>query len=65
MKLPFENKVALITGAGPGMSLATAKAFADAGASVALADIRKDTVRSVAEELAAAGHKALLRLEAG
>lgn len=65
MKLPFENKVALITGAGPGMGLATAKAFADAGASVALADIRKDAVRSVAEELAAAGHKALLRLEAG
>ena len=59
MKLSFENKVALITGAGSGMGLATAKAFADAGASVALADIREDTVRSVAEELAAAGHKAL------
>lgn len=59
MKLSFENKVALITGAGCGMGLATAKAFADAGASVALADIREDTVRSVAEELAAAGHKAL------
>ncbi|MRR06428.1 MAG: SDR family oxidoreductase [Deltaproteobacteria bacterium] len=59
MKLSFENKVALITGAGSGMGLATAKAFADAGASVALADIREDTVRPVAEELAAAGHKAL------
>ncbi len=54
MKLSFENKVALITGAGSGMGLATAKAFADAGASVALADIREDTVRPVAEELAAA-----------
>jgi NAD(P)-dependent dehydrogenase (short-subunit alcohol dehydrogenase family) len=34
--LSFENKVALVTGAGFGMGLATAKAFAVAGASVAL-----------------------------
>ncbi len=32
MNLSFENKVALVTGAGSGMGLATAKAFADAGA---------------------------------
>ena len=39
--------------------LATAKAFAEAGAVVVLADIHEDAVRSVAEELVSAGHKAI------
>ncbi|MGH6813085.1 MAG: SDR family NAD(P)-dependent oxidoreductase, partial [Methylocella sp.] len=34
MDLSFENKVALVTGASSGIGLATAKAFAVAGASV-------------------------------
>ena len=38
MKISFENKVALVTGAASGLGLATAKAFAEAGASVVLAD---------------------------
>ena len=59
MNLSFENKVALVTGAGAGMGLATARAFAEAGASVALADVHLDAVRSAAEELASAGHKAI------
>ena len=59
MHLSFENKVALVTGAGSGIGLATAKAFAEAGASVVLADHHEDSVRAAAEELAAAGHKAL------
>jgi NAD(P)-dependent dehydrogenase (short-subunit alcohol dehydrogenase family) len=37
VNLSFENKVALVTGAASGMGLATAKAFAEAGAAVALA----------------------------
>jgi NAD(P)-dependent dehydrogenase (short-subunit alcohol dehydrogenase family) len=37
MHLSFENTVALVTGAGSGIGLATAKAFAEAGASVVLA----------------------------
>src|SRR5207249_3316430 len=59
MNLSFENKVALVTGAGSGMSLATAKAFAEAGAAVVLADIHENAVRSAAEELVSAGHKAI------
>jgi NAD(P)-dependent dehydrogenase (short-subunit alcohol dehydrogenase family) len=34
----FEGKVALVTGAGGGIGLATASAFAEAGASVIVAD---------------------------
>jgi NAD(P)-dependent dehydrogenase (short-subunit alcohol dehydrogenase family) len=59
MNISFENKVALVTGAGLGMGLATAKAFAESGASVALADWNEKAVRSATEELAAQGHKAL------
>ena len=36
MNITFENKVALVTGAASGLGLATAKAFAEAGASVVL-----------------------------
>jgi NAD(P)-dependent dehydrogenase (short-subunit alcohol dehydrogenase family) len=48
MNLSFENKVALVTGAGSGMGLATAKAFAEEGAAVVLADIHENAVRSAA-----------------
>ncbi len=40
MSKPFANKVALVTGAASGMGLATARAFAEAGAAVVLADFR-------------------------
>jgi NAD(P)-dependent dehydrogenase (short-subunit alcohol dehydrogenase family) len=59
MKESFEGKVALVTGAGSGMGLATARAFAEAGAAVALADAHENAVRSAAEELVSAGHKAI------
>ncbi len=59
MNISFENKVALITGAGSGLGLAAAKAFAESGASVALADWNEKAVRSAAGELTANGHKAL------
>ena len=59
MNISFENKVALVTGAGSGMGLTTARAFAAAGAAVALADVNEKAVRTAAEELVAAGHKAI------
>ncbi len=59
MNISFEGKVALITGAASGMGLATAKAFAESGASVALADQNEKAVRSAVDALTAQGHKAL------
>jgi NAD(P)-dependent dehydrogenase (short-subunit alcohol dehydrogenase family) len=59
MNISFENKVALVTGAGSGLGLATARAFAESGASVVLADWNETAVHSAAEELTARGHKSL------
>ncbi|WP_030621255.1 glucose 1-dehydrogenase [Streptomyces fulvoviolaceus] len=55
----FANKVALVTGAASGMGLATAQAFAEAGAAVVLADVDKHAVEAAAEELTSAGHQAI------
>jgi NAD(P)-dependent dehydrogenase (short-subunit alcohol dehydrogenase family) len=57
--LSFDNQVALVTGASSGMGLATAQAFAKAGASVVLADVREELVNAEAQKLTAAGHKAI------
>jgi len=57
--LDFSGKVALVTGAAAGMGLATARAFAEAGAAVVLADFKEEAVKAAAEELAATGHKAI------
>ncbi len=57
--IAMKGKVALVTGAGSGIGLATAKAFAQAGTSVVLADRHEDAVRAAAGELIAGGRKAL------
>lgn len=55
----MESKVVLITGAAQGIGFAAAKAFAEAGASVVLADWDKDQVNKAAGQLKAEGYKAL------
>jgi len=57
--LDFSGKVALVTGAASGMGLATAQAFAEAGAAVVLADFREDAVKTSAQKLVESGHKAI------
>ncbi|KQN52132.1 oxidoreductase [Serratia sp. Leaf50] len=59
MTLNFENQVALVTGAASGMGFAAAKAFAEAGASVSLADVNGEAVKKAAEKLVAAGYEAI------
>ena len=52
----FSNHVALVTGASAGMGLATAEAFATAGAATVLVDVNEAAVHAGAKELASAGH---------
>lgn len=58
MKL-FEGQVALITGAGGGIGLAAARAFAAAGAAVIVADRETALIEAAADQLRAAGYQAL------
>jgi NAD(P)-dependent dehydrogenase (short-subunit alcohol dehydrogenase family) len=52
----FTGQVALVTGAGSGMGLVTAQAFAEAGAAVVLSDINEAAVTAAAKTLSASGH---------
>jgi NAD(P)-dependent dehydrogenase (short-subunit alcohol dehydrogenase family) len=59
LNISFENKVALVTGAASGLGLATARTFAEAGASVVLADWNEKQVQDAARGIAEKGHKTL------
>src|SRR6266700_626748 len=59
MTTAFDGKVALVTGAGGGIGLATAEDFAKAGASVILADRDEQRIGKAAEGLRAAGRSAI------
>ncbi len=50
----FNDQVAIVTGASSGMGLATAEAFADAGAAVVLADINEGAVSAATDKLTVA-----------
>ncbi|WP_420124038.1 glucose 1-dehydrogenase [Nakamurella sp.] len=55
----FTGQVAFVTGAGSGMGLATAQAFAEAGAAVTLTDANTDALAGAEAALRAAGHRVL------
>ena len=55
----LEDKVALISGAASGIGAETARLFAREGAAVALSDVNDNLGRQVADEITAAGGRAL------
>lgn len=63
MSVPFQvnlqGRVAVVTGGGGVLCGAMAKALAACGASVAVADLRIEAARKIADEIAAAGGKAI------
>ena len=59
MEIRFDGQVALVTGAAKGMGLAAARAFAQSGAAVAMADMDAETISKEAQALVKAGSKAL------
>jgi NAD(P)-dependent dehydrogenase (short-subunit alcohol dehydrogenase family) len=59
MEISFGDKVAFVTGAASGIGLATAQAFAGAGAVVALADLNLEAAEAAAESLKAGGRRAI------
>ena len=57
--MKLKGQVAIVTGAGYGIGRAIALSLAKEGADVVVDDINAETGKSVAEEIKAAGHKAL------
>src|SRR5258708_34170504 len=56
----LEGKAALVTGAGRGMGQAIARAFAQAGADVAIASRTKSELDETATQIKDAGHRAVI-----
>ncbi len=66
MTAELTGKVALVTGGGRGLGEAVCQALAEAGASLAVADLRPESAEAVAGRLRAEGARCLpLRLDVG
>ena len=59
MDLSLSGRVALVTGGGSGIGEAACHALAEAGAAVAVVDIRPEPAHIVAERISANGGRAL------
>ncbi|MCB0021129.1 MAG: SDR family NAD(P)-dependent oxidoreductase, partial [Anaerolineales bacterium] len=59
MDIRLKDQVAIVTGAGQGIGAAIARAFAAAGARVAVNDQNPDRAQRVADEIIASGGQAL------
>lgn len=57
-KFTLEGQVVLITGAGAGIGKVVSHAFAEEGATVVLADLNKESIESLRDQLASAGSTA-------
>jgi NAD(P)-dependent dehydrogenase (short-subunit alcohol dehydrogenase family) len=55
----FKGQVALVTGAGSGIGLATARAFAQSGAAVVLVDNDEKPLSAATNQLVEGGYKAV------
>lgn len=61
--MKFKDKTVVVTGAASGIGLATAKAFAEVGAQVALTDINADAGERAANDLKSTGDVRFMRLD--